>query len=506
MCSAVGLYPDEAPASSYPLASSSSAFASAPWAKVSRMRSREKSRSSSYASRNSCSSLLVAAAFSLLWNFAPRRHRNASSMRNCASSGPRQRRNATIESTSMSSSTVRLPLPTPPPPPATPSSRHAANKASTASTAPSWTQTHRGNRRVLAPCSTGRKASSIKCRRGASDNVFASSKMSGMKATGPRQNSTTAGTFRCCSAASNGVLASSISAFTSALASIKIAAAERSDASVARQFIAKRLKHVCPARPAASASSLSPPSRTFALAPKDKASRTKSTSISRSSSHAWRNSCNNRCDAAPSDSSRNRVSPACSFNSSAIRRRASSLPRLLWSATSTSSVISSSCAALRKSASTAGGLPACTQIHKGSFMFGSPSTCGRKMSSMVVRHRVLEIDFNSSKASLETLAPASHRADTATMCRDCTASTRGEASGTKPSVAGSLMLARAFTRASTMVRTLDSGAFRLIAMRPKAVCGSKASSSSLTSSTNELSSLLLSSSSPCHSHSRPQTQ
>mmetsp|Transcript_125068 Transcript_125068/g.361797 ORF Transcript_125068/g.361797 Transcript_125068/m.361797 type:complete len:550 (-) Transcript_125068:993-2642(-) len=393
-------------------------------------------------------------------------------------------------------------------------SRELSNNVSTACAKPSWTQTQSGNRLRTSvpsavPRSTGRSASTTFRRRLGSEKVFTSSSKSGANRAAPWHKACTAGMFRCCNAANNGD-DSAVSAFTSALASRSKAIAVGMEASAALQaFIAKRPKHVAHSWPWASASSSSSSSSFSSHAPGSapaaRASRTTSRSTARSSSCDWRNSCSKRFVAAAVVNSLNRSSPTRSRMRSAICRRLSSLPWLLWSAMRTSSPISSSCDALRSKASAAVAQPDCTQTQSGSFMFASPSTCGRRWSSMVWRLFLHDTDFNSSSTSGVTFAPRSHKTETATSCRDRMATSNG----TGPSMPGVvwLMSARAFTSASIMVRTEVAEALEPRATRPSGVCISASSSSSLPSSPKLSSSLLSSSlSSPDHSHSRPHTQ
>mmetsp|Transcript_38743 Transcript_38743/g.110510 ORF Transcript_38743/g.110510 Transcript_38743/m.110510 type:complete len:216 (+) Transcript_38743:1098-1745(+) len=213
--------------SSKPSPSSSWALASAPRTRASRTTSKSGSRSSSYASRSSCSSWRVAAETRNRTNSSsPRCCRSRSSICLRLSSPPLQRCNATKASSSTCSC--------------------RCNRASTAGAVPSCTQVHRGSLRLVSPRITGLSTSSSLRLRELSDRTFSSSSSSGTKCTGPVQSASTAGTFRCCSAASNGVPASSVSALASAPAARSASMVAVTDSAAARWFIATRLSGVSP--------------------------------------------------------------------------------------------------------------------------------------------------------------------------------------------------------------------------------------------------------------------
>mmetsp|Transcript_71777 Transcript_71777/g.153425 ORF Transcript_71777/g.153425 Transcript_71777/m.153425 type:complete len:200 (+) Transcript_71777:1015-1614(+) len=199
------------------------------------MMSEHTSRRSLQASRNSWSKRREAAAvWSLVNSWLPRCWRRQSSMCCRLEASPRDRCNATNVSTSTNSSCDDAAVP-------------CRRSASTAATAPSCTQIQSGKCRLVLPRTTGRKSSSRRCRREASERVFTSSKISAMNFTGPLHSASTAGTSRWCNAANKGVLASSVSTLTSALAwSNVLMPSTTLSLALSLQFIAKRLSPVEP--------------------------------------------------------------------------------------------------------------------------------------------------------------------------------------------------------------------------------------------------------------------
>mmetsp|Transcript_54162 Transcript_54162/g.107833 ORF Transcript_54162/g.107833 Transcript_54162/m.107833 type:complete len:274 (-) Transcript_54162:2091-2912(-) len=248
--------------------SGSCAMAFAPCARVSQTMPTITSRSSSCASRSSCSSLSEAAALcSRVNSCLPSCFKSRFSICRCLVSSPRQRCRATT--TSSSTGSLRW------------------SRASTADAAPSCTHSQRGKRHLAPRQSSGRTVSSNLCLREGSDSVFNSSNISGTKfVPGACANISTAAVLRCRSAASRGGPASSLSILTSAAARINASTLSDIELALARAFMANKLRGARP-RPCSTWSSMpSFCSLAFTSARSITILFTIGTSISRSSSSA----------------------------------------------------------------------------------------------------------------------------------------------------------------------------------------------------------------------------
>mmetsp|Transcript_100086 Transcript_100086/g.287646 ORF Transcript_100086/g.287646 Transcript_100086/m.287646 type:complete len:290 (-) Transcript_100086:1193-2062(-) len=185
--------------------SSSRAFGFAPCANESQSTSRSGSRSSVYASLNSCNNRRVAAACSNRWNStSPTCSRKRSAICFRTSLLPRHRCKATSISTSTSSTWAVL-----------------RSKASTAVMPPVCAQTHSGQRKLLSRSMSGHNMSSIWLRAFVPEMPRSSSNTSGVALAPCSTKALTPAAQRCCTADNRAH--SPTSRFTSAFASTSAA-------------------------------------------------------------------------------------------------------------------------------------------------------------------------------------------------------------------------------------------------------------------------------------------
>mmetsp|Transcript_82017 Transcript_82017/g.183207 ORF Transcript_82017/g.183207 Transcript_82017/m.183207 type:complete len:226 (+) Transcript_82017:380-1057(+) len=205
-----------------------------------------------------------------------------------------------------------------------------------------------------------------------------------------------------------------------------------------------------------------------------------SKSGSRSSPCASRSSSRSRRVAATASRRLNSSSPTCSRRRSVICSLASSLPRHRCNATRESASTSSSCAELRRRASTASTLPTWTQSQSGHRKVLSRSINGWRMSSICCRVLVPETLLSSSITSGVTLTPCKLSASTPGTQRCWTADTKGVSPSSR------FTSALAFTSAATAfsMHSFDACVFvtnSCKAVKPKLLTPSSSSSCVLAS-------------------------